>query len=420
MAEERHDALVIGAGAVGLAVALALRERGQEVTVIEAASAGAGASHGNCGTITPSHAPPLNEPRTLWKGLKWMFKPDAPFHLAPRFDPPLWGWLLRFTGVALSPRRRRAIERIRAQLLLASRRMLEELVAEHAIDCGFRASGLVYVFRTPSGFRRAARWPERLAPLGVAAEAWDAERAQAEEPLLAPGVVGAVHFPGDACLRPERFVDGLAAAARGRGVALREGLAAAALERGGAAVEVRDAAGKRHRAELVVLATGARAPALLAPLGMRLPIQPGKGYSRTFAPLPAMPRRPLVLSERSVCVTAWPEGLRLGSTMEFSGFSEYLNERRLRALERGAAEYLGLGALPAPLESWYGFRPMTPDELPIIGPVPGLGNLMLATGHGMLGISLAAVTGHLVAALASGEDPPVDPAPLSPARFLSR
>lgn len=420
MSDDRHDALVIGAGAVGLAVALALRERGREVTVLEAASAGAGASHGNCGTITPSHAPPLNEPRTLWKGLKWMFKPDAPFHLAPRFDPPLWAWLVRFARVALSPRRRREIERTRAALLLASRRMLPELLAAHGIDCGFRASGVVYVFRTAAAFRRAARWPERLAPLGIEAESWDAERARSEEPLLAPGTVGAVHFPGDACLRPERFVAGLAAAARKRGVRLREGAAVHALQRSGAAVEVVDAAGRRHRAELVVLATGARAPALLAPLGIRVPIQPGKGYSRTFPALSQMPRRPLVLSERSVCVTAWPEGLRFGSTMEFSGFSEYLNERRLRALERGAAEYLCLGTLPAPLESWYGFRPMTPDELPLIGRVPAFGNLMLAAGHGMLGISLAAVTGRLVAALATGEDPPLDPWPLSPARFLSR
>ncbi len=420
MPEMRHDCLVIGAGAVGLAVALALRARGRDVTLLEAAQVGSGASHGNCGTITPSHAPPLNEPRTLWKGLKWMFKADAPFHLAPRFDPPLWAWLLRFTRVALSVRRRAAIERTRAALLLASRRMLPELLARYGIDCGFRASGVVYLFRTHAGFARAMRWPERLAPLGIEAECWDADRALAEEPLLAPGTVGAVHFPGDACLRPERFVAGLSAAARARGVRLEEGVRVARLERVGAAVEVLDARGVCHRAALIVLATGARTPALLAPLGWRLPVQPGKGYSRTFPPLAAMPRRPLVLSERSVCVTAWPEGFRLGSTMEFSGFSEYLNERRLRALERGAAAYLRLGPLPPPLESWYGFRPMTPDELPVIGMVPGIGNLMLATGHGMLGISLAAVTGELVAALAAGEPPPLDPAPLGPTRFLSR
>ncbi|GIX33158.1 MAG: D-amino-acid dehydrogenase [Lysobacterales bacterium] len=420
MSETKHDCLIIGAGAIGLACALALREQGREVTVLESVAAGAGASHGNCGTITPSHAPPLNEPRTLWKGLKWMFKPDAPFHLAPRFDPPLWGWLLRFAKVALSPRRRHAIERQRAALLLASRRLLPDWLAALGIDCGFRASGVLYVFGSEAGLRRAAAWPERLAPLGIEAEAWDAQRAMAEEPLLTPRVKGAVLFPGDACLRPERFVTGLACAAKARGVVLREGLGIAALERDGRTLHALDANGGRHRAELIVLAAGARAPALLAPLGVRLPIQPGKGYSRTYPPLPAMPSRPLVLAERSVCVTAWPEGLRLGSTMEFSGFSEYLNDRRLAALERGAFEYLRWDGLPRPQESWYGFRPMTPDELPLIGPVPAFPNLMLATGHGMLGISLAAVTGRLVAALACHSEPPVDPLPLSPARFLSR
>ncbi|MDE0856901.1 MAG: FAD-dependent oxidoreductase [Nevskia sp.] len=170
-------------------------------------------------------------------------------------------------------------------------------------------------------------------------------------------------------------------------------------------------------ADEVLLALGAWSPEFGRQLGLRLPIQPGKGYSITYSRPQRAPRIPLVLQERSVCVTAWDSGYRLGSTMEFSGYDSSLNPRRLQALKRGAAEYLEQPEGPAVEEQWQGWRPMTYDDLPIIGRAPGYSNLSLATGHGMLGVSLSAITAQLVTELLTGRAPSLDLAPCSPLRF---
>jgi D-amino acid dehydrogenase small subunit (EC 1.4.99.1) len=136
-------------------------------------------------------------------------------------------------------------------------------------------------------------------------------------------------------------------------------------------------------------------------------------YTRPLRP----PQIPLVLKERGVCVTTWADGYRLGSTMEFSGYDTRLNRRRLEALRLGAAEYLIEPEGPRVEETWYGWRPMSVDELPIIGRAPGWENLLLATGHGMLGVTLSAATGRLVSELLTGAEPFVDPAPYAASRF---
>jgi D-amino-acid dehydrogenase len=176
----------------------------------------------------------------------------------------------------------------------------------------------------------------------------------------------------------------------------------------------------RLRARDVVLAVGAWAPQLASAVGvrwLRKAIQPGKGYSITYTPPSLRPQRPLVLKEPSVCVTSWRGGYRLGSTMEFSGYDDSLNERRLGALERGAAEFLRQPFGPDVVEKWCGWRPMSRDDVPLIGRVPGRAGLWLNLGHGMMGVGMSAGGGQLLADLITGRTPDLDPAPFDPARF---
>ena len=220
---------------------------------------------------------------------------------------------------------------------------------------------------------------------------------------MKPGVAGAIRFAGDAALRPDRYVAELARAVRERGGAIVEHCTLLALAEDADGVTLQTAQGPL-RARDAVLALGAWSPQLADAIGvpaLRRAMQPGKGYSITYSRPALVPKRPLVLRERSVCVTAWDSGFRLGSTMEFSGFDDSLNARRLAALERGAREYLHQPVGAQLREQWFGWRPMSCDDIPIIGRAPGRDHVWLATGHGMMGVGMSAGSGQLLADLVS-------------------
>ncbi len=404
---------------IGLACALALQRAGRQVRIVEQARLGCGSSHGNCGTITPSHAMPLAAPGTISRALRWMATPDAPLYIKPRFDPVLWSWLLRF-GARCHRRDWLQAAAAKAAILQASRHALPEWIARHDLACEFVQSGTDHVFRTAASLAAFEPDLQALARLGIPSIHIDGLDYLRQEPALRDGVVGAVRFPGDASLRPDRFVAELARAFRAGGGVVTEGSPVEGITTDGGIERVHCGTAV-HQARAVVIATGAWSPRvgrrLLGSTVLRPLMQPGKGYSITYERPAVTPRRPLVLHERSVCVTAWPSGFRLGSTMEFSGYDTSLNRRRLAALERAAREYLVEPVGPSVTEEWFGWRPMTTDDVPIIGPVPGQPNRWLATGHGMLGVSMSVATAELIAALVTGRPSDIDPAPYRVERF---
>ena len=416
MNESRSDVLILGGGVIGLSCALALLRRGVSVRVLERRAPGCGASHGNCGTLTPSHAIPLTVPGMPWKALHWMLRRDAPLYVNPRPDWARWRWLFGFARHCnLAFAERAAITR--AAILQRSWALLPRVLVEEGIDCEYAPAGNLFVYRdakTLAEDRREIAWLHRL---GIAAAALRGDEVEDMEPALLPGVVGGILHADDAQLRPDKLVDGLARRVRERGGAIENQTTIEGFTTAGARVErVRTSRGE-FSGERVLLALGAWTPQLAAQLDLRVPIQPGKGYSITMSRPDPCPRHALVLREPSVCVTTWGSGYRLGSTMEFSGYDERLNRTRLDALRRGARAYLRTPLGAELHEEWWGWRPMCVDEIPLIGPVARWNNLMLATGHGMLGVSMSAATAELIASLVAGDAPILDPLPYAPTRF---
>ena len=409
------DVLIIGGGAIGLATALALLDAGRGVRILEAGAVGGGASHGNCGTITPSHAPPLAAPGVVAQALRWMFTPDAPLYLKPRVDPALWHWLLRFAA-RCNPRDWRQSTQARAALLNDARARLADWVSRYDLQCEFEEEGLDYVFRDPRKFQQYVDESVVLKTFGIATQVFGGTDYEREEPAMLPGVAGAIRFPGDARLRPDRYVAELARVVRERGGVIEEQCRVDRLEPTSDGVRLATSQGERKGGEAVI-ALGAWTPAFARRLGIRAPIQPGKGYSITYSRPARVPRHPMVLKDRSVCVTVWDSGFRLGSTMEFSGHDDTLNATRLAALERGAREFLREPVGAEVHERWCGWRPMTWDDLPLLGRAPGQRKVWIAAGHGMLGISMSTATGQLMADLMTGRPPAFDPSPYRPERF---
>lgn len=409
------DVLIIGGGAIGLATALALLEAGRSVRILDAGAVGGGASHGNCGTITPSHAPPLAAPGVVAQALRWMFTPDAPLYLKPRLDPALWHWLLRFAA-RCNPRDWRQSTQARAALLNDARARLADWVSRYGLQCEFEEGGLDYVFRDPRKFQQYVDESVLLKEFGIATQVFGGADYEREEPAMLPGVAGAIRFPGDARLRPDRYVAELARVVRERGGLIEEQCRVDRLEPTPDGVRLATSRGERKGGDAVI-ALGAWTPAFARRLGIRAPIQPGKGYSITYSRPARVPRHPMVLKDRSVCVTVWGSGFRLGSTMEFSGHDDTLNATRLAALERGAREFLREPVGAEVHERWCGWRPMTWDDLPLLGRAPGQRKVWIAAGHGMLGISMSTATGQLMADLMTGRPPAFDPSPYRPERF---
>jgi len=417
MDTSQSDVLILGGGVIGLACALYLLKAGASVRVLEQGTPGCGSSHGNCGTITPSHAAPLAKPGMMGVALRSMLRADAPLYINPRFDGLRLRWLLGFARHG-NWRDFASAATARAAILQRSRRLLRDLIRDEGLDCEFAEEGLLYVYRTAK--LQTADEHDHVAVLdrlGIEVQRLRGDQVEAMEPALKPGVAGGLFHPGDAQLRPDRFVAELARRVLELGGVIETGARVEGFTTGTDRIAQVHSSRGSFQGDRVLLALGAWSPLLGKRLGLRLPMQPGKGYSLSYSRPARAPRHALVLREASVCVTTWSSGYRLGSTMEFSGYAEGLNRTRVDALRHGAASGLHEPEGSELLEEWWGWRPMSVDEVPIIGPSTRWSNLLYATAHGMLGVSMSAATGELVAAQLAGAKPAIDPRPYAPARF---
>ena len=395
------EVAVVGGGVVGLACAHAIEQRGMRVLVLDGSTTGAGASRGNTGWVVPSLSMPLAAPGMLATGLKSALHPRGALVIRPAFDTSWLRWLWQFRRNCSPERFRRGV----LALVALNRTTLEQFDAYTAegIEFESHATGMLILARERSGLSSFAALFGELVRAGFdgAISELDPARARELEPALSESVGAVLHTTVDRFVRPESLVAGLAAHLRSRGVAIREQAPVSGLARAANGWRLQLADGEVIEAASVVVAAGAATSTLLAPLGVRLPVIGAKGYSVDLRGEGEPPRTALYLSEPKLGVSAFDGGVRIAGVFELPSRSTSVDPRRIEALIADALPYLrGWRPTPDELRSaagWAGLRPATPDSLPLIGPVEGLPGLLIASGHGMLGVTLAPATGRAIA-----------------------
>jgi D-amino-acid dehydrogenase len=413
--------VVLGGGVIGVSVAYYLARAGHEVEVIERQSGPAlETSFANAGEVSPGYSAPWAGPGVPLKAIQWMLMQHSPLVIWPLLDPAMWRWgammLANCTAKAYALNKSRMVP-----LAEYSRDCLKALRVETGIAYDDRAQGTLQLFRTRKQLDGIAKDVEVLRQYGVPFEALDRPGFCAVEPALRitqEKFVGALRLPGDETGDCFLFTNRLADMANKLGVRFRFGTAIQGLEALGDRIDgVRTDRGMAQ-GDHYVMALGSYSPLLLKPLGIRIPVYPVKGYSITVPITDASgaPESTVMDETHKVAVTRLGDRIRVGGTAELGGYSLALREPRRATLEHVVSDLFPRGGDLAKASFWCGLRPMTPDGTPIVGPTR-YGNLMLSTGHGTLGWTMAAGTGRVVADLLSGRQPEIDVAGLAMARY---
>lgn len=397
---------VVGGGIAGLSVAWFLRLGGAEVTVLERSQVGSGASAGNAGWLTPAQAGPLPAPGVAAYGLRSLPRRDAPLSIAPAHLPRMLPWLVRFARHCNARDYRSGLEAL--ERLGRRTFALAERLHDDGVDVELRRDGFLLAAERREELVAFLDGLAPLRPLGwtIPERPLDGAAARELEPALSGAVTCGALIEQHWHVDPLALVQALAARLRERGAVVEEGVEVLGLgDAGGRDHLLRTSSGER-RADVVVLAAGAWSGALARQLGLRLPLQAGKGYSFELRP-ERMPVRSFELLDAHVGCTPLGGRLRIAGTMEFSGVNRRLDARRVEAIVRSASRLLPLVA-ELPIENrWCGLRPIAPDGLPVIDRVPGRDGAYVATAYSMLGMTLGAPAGEALAHLIlTGERPP--------------
>lgn len=410
----KHDVAVIGGGVIGVCSAYYLAQKGLKVLLIEKGEIASGCSYGNGGLIVPSHAVPLASPGSLGNGLRWLFDAESPFYIKPRLDVGLFSWLIRFAWASRPEPMTRALPTLR-DLLLASRALYEEL--SQLASFGFEGNGSLQVFVSESGLEGGIEEAHLLEKFDIPTQVLTAADACNLEPALLPSVIGGVYYPRDGHIDPFRFVNAMAEKATELGIEILTGTEVLGFEENRNNIETIKTSNGEFQPQKVVLAAGSWSPALARALRLNIPIQPAKGYSITFEKPAISPKISLLFGEAGAVVNLLGDRLRVAGTLELAGMDSSINERRVRAIRRGANLYLPGLEQARVLETWAGLRPCTPDGLPILSRSESFENLFIAAGHAMLGMSLGPISGKVISQLVNEEKTDVDLAPFRLNRF---
>ncbi len=410
--------IIAGGGVIGLCSALYAAQAGYQVTVVERqAEARDGCSFGNAGMIVPSHFVPLAAPGMVALGLKWMWNPESPFYIKPRLSPSLLGWAYRFWKAATPGHVARCAPLLR-DLSLASRSLYDDL-ATAGLDFGLVKDGLLMLCKSEHGLEEEAAAAVKARALGIPAEVLDAKQTAALDPGVTMDITGSVYYPKDCHLSPGRFMAAVTERCRALGVKFLWETTISGWKMEGSKIAAVHASAGDLTADQFVLSGGSWTPELLQGLSLRLPMQAGKGYSLTLQQPRQLSRICAIFTEARIAVTPMDGAMRFGGTMEIAGLNEDITQRRVQGIIKAVPKYYPAFNPEdfADIQPWRGLRPCSPDGMPYLGRTAAADNLVVATGHAMMGLSLGPVTGKIVSQLLAHEPTDIALTLLSPDRY---
>ncbi|WP_288429441.1 FAD-dependent oxidoreductase [uncultured Spirosoma sp.] len=388
---------IVGGGIIGLCSAYYLQKAGHRVTLLDQDTIADGCSFGNAGMIVPSHIIPLAQPGMISKGMRWMLNSTSPFYVKPRLNLDLarWGWL--FYRHANDAHVQRAIPALR-DLSLLSKELYQDLAANGDLSFEWQERGLLMLYKTAGAEHEMAEEADVANRAGIEARLLNGQQVQDLEPDARVDVRGGIFYPGDAHLNPNELIRSLVAYLRKNGVEILEKRTVTGFGKMGKHITAIQTAQGDVAVDAVVVAGGAWSSDISRQLGMSLSMQGGKGYSFMMHDVKNNVRVPAIMLEARATATPMGKSLRFAGTLEVAGTDMTVNMNRVRGIFQSINNYYPEIKVEMPkVETvWRGLRPCSPDGLPYIGRTDRFDNVVLATGHGMMGLSLGPATGKLV------------------------
>ncbi len=413
-----QQATIIGGGIVGLSSAFYLHQKGWQVSVIDKGDMRNSCSYGNAGYICPSHFIPLATPGNVKAGIKWMWNPESPFYVQPRLNLALIQWGLQFMRSASAAHIEKSAIPLR-DIALLSMKCYEEMRQTPGFDFYYEHKGLLELFQSEEKAHHAAELVEKARQLDLDAALLSREEVQALEPQTEVNALGAVLFKCDAHCKPNALMQNLLNYLQTQGIQLITREEVIGFSTHAKKVLKVQTQQNQYDTDLVVLAAGSWSRELATKLQIKIPLMPGRGYSVMSADPRHRLNYPAVLMEGRVALTPMNGATRFGGTMEVTATKTPPRLNRVRGILNAVKKYYPAFDIPLPPmeEIWYGYRPCSADGLPYLGRSRQFQNLILATGHSMIGLSLGAGTGKLVSEIANNTPLSMDIKAFEPERF---
>ena len=413
-----YDVVIIGGGIVGLCSAYYLSEKGYKIAIIDKGNFEDNCSQGNAGFIVPSHIVPLAAPGMITKGVKWMFNPESPFSISPKINSTFLKWVWEFYKASSQKNVNEAMPFL-LKLNKSSKKLYETIGENEEFIFDIKTNGLMMYCNSIKGLIEEKNLALQAGLLNIKTEILSASDLKKLEPGLALNIAGAVYYPEDASINPSLFCKNLTDLLIKKGVRTLGNEELMGFDYHKNNINQITTRNSKLKAEVFLVTAGSWSSTVLKKVGVELLLQGGKGYSFMVNNPPKVPRIPCILSEAKVAVSPMDSSVRFGGTMEINGLNLAINKKRIRGITKAIENYLPQYKMKELVKSknWVGLRPCSPDGLPYIGKIKPFNNLYVNTGHAMMGVSLAPISGKLCAQLINNEKPSMDLPLLNPNRF---